>query len=356
MKSLLQLISEITASRKLIWELAKSDFKKRFAGSYFGVVWMFVQPVVTVLIYFMIFQLGFKSVPPFPGVPYVLWLVPGIVPWFYFNEALNAGTSCLQEYHYLVKTVVFNVEVLPVLKLLSCAVVHAIFVMIMTAMFFCYGKLPMPTWIQIIYYSFALSALILGMTFITSAINVFFKDMAQIVSICLQFGMWLTPIMWDPVMFPNRPALLEQVLKINPVFYIVTGFRDSMLATAALSAVMLLIMQIFGNDLIGLFVNEPQVIDLGGRALRITSWFYLFLGTIYVCRGVLNGVGDALFAFINGIVEIAGRIGLPLLLSLIPGMGVWAVWYTAGITWGLAGLSCVLRYRSWTRKQTNRRP
>ena len=74
---------------------------------------MFVQPVVTVLIYFMIFQLGFKSVPPIPGVPYVLWLVPGIVPWFYFNEALNAGTSCLQEYHYLVKKVVFNVEVLP---------------------------------------------------------------------------------------------------------------------------------------------------------------------------------------------------------------------------------------------------
>ena len=198
MKSVLQLISEIAASRKLIWELAKSDFKKRFAGSYFGVVWMFVQPVVTVLIYFMIFQLGFKSVPPIPGVPYVLWLVPGIVPWFYFNEALNAGTSCLQEYHYLVKKVVFNVEVL--------------------------------TWIQIPYYSFALSVLILGLTFITASINVFFKDMAQIVSICLQFGMWLTPIMWDPVMFPNRPALLEQILKFNPVFYVVTGFRDSMLA------------------------------------------------------------------------------------------------------------------------------
>ena len=230
MKSVLQLISEITASRKLIWELAKSDFKKRFAGSYFGVVWMFVQPVVTVLIYFMIFQLGFKSVPPIPGVPYVLWLVPGIVPWFYFNEALNAGTSCLQEYHYLVKKVVFNVEVLPVIKLLSCAVVHCIFLMIMTAMFFCYGKLPIATWIQIPYYSFAVSVLILGLTFITASINVFLKDMAQIVSICLQFGMWLTPIMWDPVMFPNRPALLEQILKINPVFYIVTGFRDSMLA------------------------------------------------------------------------------------------------------------------------------
>ena len=102
---------------------------------------MFVQPIVTVLIYFMSFQLGFKSVPPIPGVPYVLWLVPGIVPWFFFQEAMNAGTNCLQEYHYLVKKVVFNVEVLPVIKLVSCLLVHAIFVMIMIAMFFCYGRL-----------------------------------------------------------------------------------------------------------------------------------------------------------------------------------------------------------------------
>ena len=213
----------------MIMDLARSDFRKRFAGSYFGVVWMFVQPMVTVLIYFCIFQLGFKSVPPVPGVPYVLWLVPGIVPWFYFSEGLNAGTNCLSEYHYLVKKVVFNVELLPVIKLVSSLVTHAIFIGIMAALFFCYGRLPMLTWFQIAYYSFALSVLILALTFITSAVNVFFKDMAQIVNILLQFGMWLTPIMWDPVMFGGGKPWLEQVLKINPVYYIVTGFRDSML-------------------------------------------------------------------------------------------------------------------------------
>lgn len=129
-----------------------------------------------------------------------------------------------------------------------------------------------------------------------------------------------------------------------------TGFRDNLLATAVLSALMFLLMQVWGNNLIGMFVNEADVIALGGRALKITSFFYLFLGTIYATRGVLNGIGDALFAFINGFVEIAGRIGLPVLLSAIPGVGVWAIWYTAGITWMLAGLSCVLRYLAWRRK------
>ena len=128
------------------------------------------------------------------------------------------------------------------------------------------------------------------------------------------------------------------------------GFRDSMMATAVLAGVMFLVMRIWGSSLVGLFVNETEVISLGSRALRITSLFYLFLGTIYATRGVLHGIGDALFAFINGIVEIAGRIGLPVLLSAIPGVGVWAIWYTAGITWMLAGLSCVFRYFSWRRK------
>ena len=129
-----------------------------------------------------------------------------------------------------------------------------------------------------------------------------------------------------------------------------TGFRDSLGATAVLSVLMFTLMQVFGNQLVGLFVNDAAVIEMGGRALRITSCFYLFLGIIYATRGVLNGIGDALFAFINGIVEIAGRVGLPMLLSMIPGVGVWAVWYTAAMTWVLSGLACLARYFAWRRK------
>ena len=207
MNYVLSLIKEMVKKRKLIWELSKADFKKRFVGSYFGVVWMLIQPIVTVLIYWFIFgPYGFKSAPPVPNSSYVEWLVPGIAPWFFFSEALNTGSNCLQEYNYLVKKVVFQVEILPVLKVVSSLFVHCFFVIIMFGMF-----------------------LALAISYLTSAVTVFFKDMTQIVSICLQFGMWLVPIMWSPSMFPSAPAWLEQVLKINPVYYIVTGYRDSML-------------------------------------------------------------------------------------------------------------------------------
>lgn len=229
MTYVLSLVKEMIKKRKLIWDLSKADFRKRFVGSYFGIVWMFVQPIVTVMIYFFIFQLGFKSVPPVPGVPYVLWLVPGIVPWFFYSEALNALTNCLQEYHYLVKKVVFQVEILPVIKLISCLIVHGFFVIIMIVMALCYGRMPMATWIQIIYYSFAASVLALGIGYFTSAVNVFFKDMAQIVNICIQFGMWLVPIMYHESMFADEAPWVLPLLKLNPFYYIVVGYRDSML-------------------------------------------------------------------------------------------------------------------------------
>lgn len=229
MTYLISLLKEIVKKRKLIWDLSKADFRKRFVGSYFGIVWMFVQPLVTVLIYFFIFQVGFKSVPPVPGVPYVLWLVPGIVPWFYYSEALNGVTNCLSEYNYLVKKVVFQVEALPIIKLVSCLLVHSFFVLIMLIVFVCYGRTPLITWLQIVYYSLAASALALGIGYLTSAVNVFFKDMAQIVSICLQFGMWLTPIMYHEDMFTSRAPWAIPILKLNPFYYIAAGYRDSML-------------------------------------------------------------------------------------------------------------------------------
>ena len=231
MNYLTSLLKELVAKRKLIWELSKADFRKRFVGSYFGVVWMFIQPIVTVLIYWLIFgPIGFKSAPPVPNASYVQWLIPGIAPWFFFSEALNWITGCLQEYSYLVKKVVFKVEILPMIKLISCLFVHVFFVLIMFFVFLISGKKPELSWIQIIYYSFATSMYALALTYLTSAIQVFFKDMAQIVSICLQFGMWLTPIMYSEQLFLAKGlTMAPMILKLNPFYYIAAGYRDSML-------------------------------------------------------------------------------------------------------------------------------
>ena len=229
MNYVISLLKEIVRKRKLIWDLGKADFRKRFVGSYFGIVWMFIQPVVTVVIYAVIFGIGFNSPPPVPGVSYVVWLVPGIVPWFFFSEALNTETGCLQEYSYLVKKVVFQVEILPIIKLISSLLVHGFFVLIMAGMYLIAGMPVRITWIQVLYYTFSASVLALGLGYFTASVNVFFKDMAQIVGIFLQFGIWLSPIMYHESMFTDRIPWIETLFKINPFYYIVTGYKDSMI-------------------------------------------------------------------------------------------------------------------------------
>ena len=129
-----------------------------------------------------------------------------------------------------------------------------------------------------------------------------------------------------------------------------TGLKDTILGMGAFSIVMTVIMQLFGSRIIRIFVTDPAVTAMGGTALKLTSIFYIFLGIIYTTRGALNGVGDVLFSFINGFSEVICRIFLPMLLMLIPGAGVWSIWWTAGLTWLISALCCLIRYRSWEKR------
>ena len=211
---------------KIILSLAISDFKKRFVGSYFGILWMFLQPLSTVAIYTFVFQIGFKAVPPVSNIPYVLWLLPGIIPWFYFQENVLQGTNVLYEYQFLVKKVVFNTSYLPIIKLISTFLAHLCFLAILFIIMIIYNRGISIKYLLSLYYSFSLSIFSLAITYITGSINVFFKDMLQIVSIGLNFGMWMTPIMYSETIFKNNHQLILKLLRLNPLFYIVKGYRS----------------------------------------------------------------------------------------------------------------------------------
>ena len=113
---------------------------------------------------------------------------------------------------------------------------------------------------------------------------------------------------------------------------------------AIFTAVMIPLILIFGTSITALFVKEPEVIEMGAHALKITCWFYIFLGIIYVVRGVLNGIGDATFALINGVTEVAGRFVVPFALTAVAAIGVWGIWWSVGIVWFLSGATAWLRY------------
>ncbi len=223
---------EVFRERKLLFNLAKNDFKTRFAGSYFGIFWAFVQPVVTVLVYWFVFEKGLKAGAQLTSsgltVPFVLWLVAGIMPWFFFSEAVMGGANSLKEYSYLVKKVVFNIDILPVVKVFSSLFVHLFFIVFMFVLFFAYGYKPTPYMLQVVYYSFCLICFVAALGYLTSALQVFFQDLTQIINIVLQVGIWVTPIMWNIDTIGLSDTAIK-LFKLNPLFYIVQGYRDAMI-------------------------------------------------------------------------------------------------------------------------------
>ena len=222
----MNVFKELYQNRKLIWKLSKNDFRNKFAGAYFGIIWAFIQPMVTVAVYFVVFQLGLRVQPAATGYPYICWLVSGIIPWFFFSDALPSASNCLLEYSYLVKKVVFKISVLPLVKILSALFVHLFFIAFAIFIYIIMGKTPIVQMAQLGYYAICAICLITAIAYFTCSIVPFFRDFGTIINILMQVGMWACPIMWDMSTF-KMPAKVEFLLKLNPLYYVVQGYRDS---------------------------------------------------------------------------------------------------------------------------------
>lgn len=223
-KNILLLINELKNNRRLILNLSKNDFKTKYAGSYLGIIWAFIQPIITILVYWFVFEYGLRAGSPIEKVPFILWLMTGLTPWFFYSDGLINATNCMQEYSYLVKKVVFKISILPIVKIISALFVHLVFIIFLFIVAFCYKFYPTFYTLQIFYYLFCLFFMILSISYATSAIILFFKDLGQIINIFLQIGIWMTPIMWNyKILSPKY----QWLIKLNPMFYIVDGYRDT---------------------------------------------------------------------------------------------------------------------------------
>lgn len=210
--------------RRLLFELARNDFRARYTGSLLGATWAFVQPLLTILLYLFIFQIGFRTAPP-SDVPFVLWLIVGIAPWFFFTDGMVQTTSALLDYSYLVKKVRFEIAIVPTIKLVASSFTHVVVWTIVVAIVAASGYPPRVSWLQVPYYFLALFTLTSGLGRLAAAITPFVRDMTQVVGVSLQFAFWLTPVMWTIGMAP--PAL-RTLLSLNPLFYVVDGLREAL--------------------------------------------------------------------------------------------------------------------------------
>jgi ABC-type polysaccharide/polyol phosphate export permease len=209
----------------VFFELLKQDLKERSLGTLLGIFWSFFVPLITILVMWIVFEYGFhkKSVD---GYPYSVWYLAGIIPWLYFAETFVKATNSIKSKSFLIKKTYFDPILLPIITIFSNLFIYIFLILFLIAIYLFEGFKVDIFLLQILYYIFCLVIFLIGISLITSSLVLFIKDINEIVLLIVRFGMWLTPIFWSINLLPSKYRVIYY---FNPIYYIIEGFRDSLL-------------------------------------------------------------------------------------------------------------------------------
>jgi len=213
----------------MIKSFAVADLKKRYMGSFGGIIWSVLNPLVMILTYYLIFSyvFGGKVQAENGTTSYALWLVGGLVPWYFFSETVNRSTGALQENQALVTKTLFPSEIIPVCLLVSGVINHLIGLCILFVFAVAItGGVSVYFPFTVVYF-FLASLMVLGLSWALSSLNVFIRDVGQLVGIVLNLWFYFTPIFYPVSIIPERYRTL---LEINPMYHVVEGYRNSIIS------------------------------------------------------------------------------------------------------------------------------
>jgi ABC-type polysaccharide/polyol phosphate export permease len=190
-----------------------------------GTVWALIHPAITILAFWFVSAYGLR-ISFEQGPPYFLLLFTGIIPWMTFSEAVMGGAGAVLSYEYLVKKIAFPLEILPIVKITSAAAIHLLLIALLIVILVVSG-IPLTLHaFEALYFFVAMLVLVTGIAWTLAALEVFHRDVGHAVTALLTVWFWLTPILW-PAQHLTAPA--KYVVALNPLFYIVEGYRSAFL-------------------------------------------------------------------------------------------------------------------------------
>lgn len=224
MNGSIEFILAVWQNRYLVAQLTKRDFKNRYLGSFIGLPWAFLKPLAVVAVMWFAFTYGLKTGYVDGEVPFTMWLIIGIVPWFFISDNIIGSTQSLLEYSFLIKNINFRPDIIPLIKILTNSIIHIFFIIVLSIVAVSYGQAPSFHWLQIFYYMFCAIMLTLAISWLSSSVQLFTRDIGHIIEVLIQLFFWGTPIIWSFKMLPEKFYFL---LKLNPFFYLIQGYRET---------------------------------------------------------------------------------------------------------------------------------
>ena len=240
-------LRDVWTYRELLYFLAWRDVKVRYKQTLLGVLWVVLQPLVSMLIFTVLF--GILLQVDSGDVPYPVFAFAGLLPWNYFSQALTRSSTSVVNSAHLVTKIYFPRLVIPLSGVLSSLVDFAIAFGVLAVLMVVYGIAPTPA--LLVLPALVLLAMItaLGFGLWLSALNVKYRDVNYLLPFLIQIWMYVTPVVYGSNLLPQRYRFL---LSLNPMTGVVEGFRWALLGPAAV-----------GDDLSAPLIGISVVISLG---------------------------------------------------------------------------------------------
>lgn len=219
------ILRNIYGYRGAISSMVRRELAVRYVGTMGGPLWVILQPIATVIVFWFVFSIGFKAQGP-SNTSFILYFLSGYLPWLLFSEGLNASIQSIVGNSHLVKKTIFPTETLPLVHLVASSFTHLILLVCTVVAILAHGMSLHVTFFQIIYYYIALVCLALGLAWLLAALQVFHRDVGQVMAVVLNLWFWATPIVWNREIMPQQ---YDWVINYNPVYYLVEGYRESLL-------------------------------------------------------------------------------------------------------------------------------
>ncbi len=215
----MQLFKNLYSYRELLKSNVKKEIRGKYKGSFLGVLWSFLNPLLQVMVYVIVFPYIMRVQTP----NYLQYLIVGMIPWTFFSLALIQGTIAVRANSPIIKKVYFPREILPISVVLS-GLVNFFISCIIILVFCLFGGLGI-SWHLILLPVVALLQFILtlGIVFMLSAINIYVKDIEYIVQFAINMLFYATPVLYQTTLFPEK---IRWILYLNPMTEIIEFYRD----------------------------------------------------------------------------------------------------------------------------------
>lgn len=221
-----EVLLEQIKNYQLILKMAKYDTKSKYQMHYLGILWQFIMPIIQIGVYWFIFGLGIRERQPIGDIPFITWLIAGIIPWFFISASIVQASNSVYSKINLVSKMKFPVSALPSISIVSNGFNFAIMLVFAQIVLILNGIYPTTMILQLIYYIFATVALVYALSLLFSTLSTIARDFQNALQSAMRLLFFLTPIVWDP---SSLPDIAHNLLKLNPFYYLVDGFRQSFL-------------------------------------------------------------------------------------------------------------------------------